>query len=515
MLSLSLTLSPPFTLADRIKRPADLAAYDFVITTYEVVRSEHAAHVKSTANASSVSARSGGGVLFGLRWWRVVLDEAHCIRNAETGVSKACCELRAVHRWCVSGTPMQNSVGDLYALLRFLRVGRYGESLAAFKELTAKGGAICRPLPCFSGLLRPSPTFHRAGTGSNEMRSLLEVLMMRRLKGDTFGGRPLLTLPPKEVTVVTGELTPTEREAYRSLESHAKRGFLRILEEGGGVSANYIHVLALLTRLRQACDSPRLVTAAVQAAAEAAEAAAEAEGGDGPATEAQLSRATEMMAGGGEATDCPICMDVITRIDGVLTACGHAYCRECLGEFMHRSTAHATADDDANAAKCPLCRSSLDPSAVRSLRSLLPAPACDDVTTDDVASTAVDAAASVPVESSKTRLVLSAIQQMLERDGAQSKCLIFSCYTKFLDELATALAANRLRHARLDGSMRIKERERQIAAFHAPSVPVMLMPLKCGVGLNLTLATSVILCEPWWNPFVEEQARSCRVTTTM
>ena len=130
-----------------------------------------------------------------------------------------------------------------------------------------------------------------------------------------------------------------------------------------------------------------------------------------------------------------------------------------------------------------------------------------------------DGARGVATSGGGEAVVGVAIFESLERDGAQSKCLIFSCYTKFLDELATALAANRLRHARLDGLMRIKERERQIAAFHAPSVPVMLMSLKCGVGLNLTLATSVILCEPWWNPFVEEQARNrhrnCRVTTTV
>ena len=44
--------------------------------------------------------------------------------------------------------------------------------------------------------------------------------------------------------------------------------------------------------------------------------------------------------------------------------------------------------------------------------------------------------------------------------------------------------------------------------FHEPGVPVLLMSLKCGVGLNLTCASTVIMCEPWWNPFAEEQA-SC------
>ena len=42
--------------------------------------------------------------------------------------------------------------------------------------------------------------------------------------------------------------------------------------------------------------------------------------------------------------------------------------------------------------------------------------------------------------------------------------------------------------------------------FHEPGVPVLLMSLKCGVGLNLTCANTVVMCEPWWNPFAEDQA---------
>ena len=47
----------------------------------------------------------------------------------------------------------------------------------------------------------------------------------------------------------------------------------------------------------------------------------------------------------------------------------------------------------------------------------------------------------------------------------------------------------------------------QICRFEGPGVGVLLMSLKCGVGLNLTCANTVILTEPWWNPFAEEQVR--------
>lgn len=54
------------------------------------------------------------------KWFRVVLDEAHNIKERSTNVSKAAFALDAEYRWCLSGTPLQNRVGELYSLVRFL-----------------------------------------------------------------------------------------------------------------------------------------------------------------------------------------------------------------------------------------------------------------------------------------------------------------------------------------------------------------------------------------------------------
>ena len=59
--------------------------------------------------------------LLNVCWHRVILDEAHVIKNSHTEAAKACCLLHARKRWCLTGTPLQNTVDDIYSLVRFLQ----------------------------------------------------------------------------------------------------------------------------------------------------------------------------------------------------------------------------------------------------------------------------------------------------------------------------------------------------------------------------------------------------------
>jgi len=60
--------------------------------------------------------------LHSLSWWRVVLDEAHMIKTRSSQTAQAAFALTAIYRWCLSGTPLQNRVGEFYSLIRFLRI---------------------------------------------------------------------------------------------------------------------------------------------------------------------------------------------------------------------------------------------------------------------------------------------------------------------------------------------------------------------------------------------------------
>lgn len=66
-------------------------------------------------------------ILLQIAFDRIILDEAHVIRNPKAGVSQSVCRLRASRRWAVSGTPVQNKELDMYSLLRFLRVSPFDQ----------------------------------------------------------------------------------------------------------------------------------------------------------------------------------------------------------------------------------------------------------------------------------------------------------------------------------------------------------------------------------------------------
>ena len=212
------------------------------------------------------------------------------------------------------------------------------------------------------------------------------------------------------------------------------------------------------------------------------EPAPDADGGPPPPppTDAAVQRARRLEAGG-EVEDCPVCMDTIVRETGCVTACGHPFCHECILEHVHRS---APASEDG-AARCPICRTPVTPDTLFHLRTLLPPPppppAADGVgggSSDGPSLSAEEEAP--PPRSTKTKMVIEAVRQMLACD-ASSKCLVFSSYTKYLDVLQRELAAESLACARVDGSQRPKERERQMEAFGKAGVPVLLISLKCGV----------------------------------
>jgi SWI/SNF-related matrix-associated actin-dependent regulator of chromatin subfamily A3 len=104
----------------RISDPSHLINYDVVITTYNVSGTEYSKQSKTTKNQKNQNTLDGSdpvnhstnpptpSALQQIHWFRIILDEAHIIKDVKTIQSKAACSLKAERRWCLTGTPIQN-----------------------------------------------------------------------------------------------------------------------------------------------------------------------------------------------------------------------------------------------------------------------------------------------------------------------------------------------------------------------------------------------------------------------
>ncbi|KAK9072647.1 hypothetical protein SSX86_009082 [Deinandra increscens subsp. villosa] len=441
-------------------RPKDakiLAQSDVVLTTYGVVASEY----------SSENAEERGG-LFSVRWFRVVLDEAHTIKSSKSQISMAAATLVADRRWCLTGTPIQNNLEDLFSLLRFLRIEPWG-SWSWWNKLIQK--------PFEDGDER----------GLSLVQNILRPIMLRRTKLSTDKeGRPILVLPPAEMKVIYCEQTEAERDFYDALFKRSKVKFDQFVEQGR-VLHNYASILELLLRLRQCCDHPFLVMSRgdTQEFSDLAKLAkrflkggkeAMEEGKEMP-SKAYIQEVVKELQKG-EQGECPICLEAFE--DAVLTPCAHRLCRECLLSSWRNS----------NSGLCPVCRKTL------SKQELITAPTDSRFRVDIEKNW---------VESSKVSALLCVLESFR---SSGSKSIVFSQWTAFLDLLQIPFSRNNISFVRLDGTLNQQQREKVIKQFSEESdIMVLLMSLKAGgVGINLTAASNAFVMDPWWNPAVEEQA---------
>lgn len=112
-----------------------LKEYDVVLTTFGTLASEFGRKEKwqkEQAEGRFVpdprAMRDGLPVLGDTSlWYRVIVDEAQCIKNRTTKAARSCCSINSTYRWCMSGTPMMNNVDELHSLLAFLRIRPYCE----------------------------------------------------------------------------------------------------------------------------------------------------------------------------------------------------------------------------------------------------------------------------------------------------------------------------------------------------------------------------------------------------
>nr|XP_010918825.1 DNA repair protein RAD5B [Elaeis guineensis] len=439
---------------DKTNDPKVISEHHVVLTTYGVL----AAAYKSDSEKESIFHK--------IDWYRVVLDEAHIIKSSKTRVAQSAFALTSHCRWCLTGTPLQNNLEDLYSLLCFLHVEPWC-NWAWWHKLIQR--------PYENGDER----------GLRLVKSILRSLMLRRAK-DTKDkdGRPILVLPPANIQIVECEQSEAERDFYDALFKKSKVRFDQFVAQGK-VLHNYASILELLLRLRQCCNHPFLVMSRgdTQQYADLNKLARRFLEGTQSTPSAVPTRAfvEEVVEGirRGDGTECPICLESASD-DPVLTPCAHRMCRECLLSSWRTPSG----------GPCPICRN--------------PLTKADLITCPTESRFQVDVERNWK-ESSKIMKLFQCLES-IRKTGEKS--IIFSQWTGFLDLLEIPLRRRRIGFLRFDGKLAQKSRERVLKEFgESRDKLVLLMSLKAGgVGLNLTAASNVFLMDPWWNPAVEEQA---------
>ena len=168
----------------------------------------------------------------------VVLDEAQHIKNPETQNAQAAFSLSARQRFVLTGTPMENSVRDLWSLMNFVAPGYLG-SRNDFRERYEK--------PLAEGLAAASPV----SALQRRLARRLRPFLLRRRKSDVAR-----ELPEKIEQVLPCELGPTQRKTYNALLSEIQQGIGPGLASDGAVR---MKMLTGLLRLRQTCCDLRLL----------------------------------------------------------------------------------------------------------------------------------------------------------------------------------------------------------------------------------------------------------------
>ncbi|KAK3693599.1 SNF2 family N-terminal domain-containing protein [Podospora appendiculata] len=336
------------------KRPySDFKKYDVVLTTYGSVASEWKKYTTycerkrnelGTAFDESMDTELAKGCPIlhpKSKFYRIILDEAQCIKNKDTQSSKGVHRIIATYRWCLTGTPMMNGVSELFPLIRFLRIKPYcdiKQFTQTFRSLTPKSKAL-------------------PATRSNEMRQLqavLKAIMLRRMKNSTLDGKPILTLPAKTEISEHVVFSPDEASFYNDLEARSQVQLNKYLR-AGTVGKNYSNILVLLLRLRQACCHPHLMDF-------------ECVGANDVSDDQMLALAKELDASAvdrirlKDAFECPICYDAV-QDPTLLIPCGHDTCSECFASLTDNTAEHNLRSGiEGGSAKCPVCRGTVNPS---------------------------------------------------------------------------------------------------------------------------------------------------------
>ncbi|KAJ2401376.1 DNA repair protein rad16, partial [Coemansia sp. RSA 2559] len=480
----------------------ELAKYDVILTTYAVMESGFRRERSGFRSKGALCKEPS--MLHSVTWFRVVLDEAHNLKDRSSNSARAAFALEAQRVWSLTGTPLHNRVGELYSLIRLTKSDPFSKYFC--HECTCKSqhwnfshtsgtkclecGHIYTRHFCYWNLhvLKPIQNNATASAvsrmGFRKLSRLLDNVMLRRTKVERSED---LGLPPRVIVTRRDRFSPAEEDFYVSLFTDYRREFDTYAQHGT-VLNNYANIFELITRMRLAANHPDLL---------------------------RLKVDSKARIGSDEADTlvCSICNEEAE--DPIMSRCKHVFCRVDAQMFIAGASGAAVL-------RCPMCYAVFDVDLTQPEVLVKPAQTRYD---GGGATSLMETMMSTPrtteyrrsivnrinMRSWKSSTKIEALVEELSRHrrgNANIKSIVFSQFVNFLDLIQWRLNRAGFSVCRLDGRMSPTQRDAVIRTFMThPEYTVFLVSLKAGgVALNLTEASHVYLADVWWNPSVEVQA---------
>ena len=462
--------------ASRSRDITDYVAEDIVFTTYGMLSAE---------DGSDCSKH----VLHQIKWHRIILDESHCIKNANAKTTKNILKLRGVNKWCATGTPFGKTLFDISNQFKF--IGMEPAMLSKLDLLSMSKRKL------FNG----ADKWSHQRDECNTLLAVIESVVMRHRKTQQFNGKEIVSMPEREENVIFVEFTTEQRAHYNKVYGAALARFQHF-KRCGNLKRGTLSILASLHPARQLCSGMLCTEQELQRQLGVLEESNNVitdryahRRHNGPSIPTTLKMAKRAAFNDQENAECPICFEC--PLDEPLqTPCRHLFCGECLrSALMER-------------AQCPLCRKRVD-------RTKLTKPFSTkqkeiDESVNEKKEKETD---SMPSNGGGIRFdakfkVLIGELNKIRRTMPEDKVLIFSSFSKSVKWLCAELKRNGLSYRTLSGNMSMSKRKKQLEEFSSdPEVKVFVLTVRSGaVGLTLTAANHVFLMEPPFNPALYRQA---------
>ena len=440
----------------------DLKKYNVIMVSYSGLESMYRRENKGWNRHDGIVKEDS--ILHAINFHRLILDEAHSIKSRTTSVARACFALKADYKWCLSGTPVQNRIGEFFSLLRFLEVTPFACYFCKecdCKELhwSQNENKMCNHcnhsgfnhISVFNQeLLNPitqgeNPALRKEGLA--KLRLITDRIMLRRMKRDYTSS---MELPPKDVIIHNEFFGEMERDFSQSIMSNTQRKFDTYVSQGVMLN-NYANIFGLIMQMRQVANHPDLI----------------------------LRKNAE---GGQNIMVCCICDEPAE--EAIRSRCHHEFCRQCAKNYVR------SCEGLEGSADCPRCHIPLvvdwdQPDIEQDEENVKKSSIINRIKMEDWTS------------STKIEMLVYDLYKLRSKKQTH-KSIVFSQFTSMLQLVQWRLQKSGFSTVLLDGSMSPAQRQKSIEYFmNNVDVEVFLVSLKAGgVALNLTEASRVFIIDP-------------------